>query len=145
MRRCCGVMLLLLLKSAPTGRILIDKFLENAIEAEADAIADGKDAYCSSRDGAHRTGGRSFRRLGLRDSAGKHSRTGTLKQFMTTQENSHRTERGRFDEYPICHRQRYRLHPGGQSPGLPHRSAGFQGLQHFHGADSDTTHARAKS
>ncbi len=29
----------------PDRPILIDKFLENAIEAEADAISDGKDAF----------------------------------------------------------------------------------------------------
>jgi carbamoyl-phosphate synthase large subunit len=29
----------------PEGRVLLDHFLENAIEAEADAICDGKDAY----------------------------------------------------------------------------------------------------
>jgi carbamoyl-phosphate synthase large subunit len=34
-----------LLEDIPGNKILIDHFLENAIEAEADAICDGKDAY----------------------------------------------------------------------------------------------------
>jgi len=34
-----------LLKDIPGNRILLDHFLENAIEAEADAICDGKDVY----------------------------------------------------------------------------------------------------
>ncbi len=34
-----------LLKDKPDGRILLDHFLEGAIEAEADAICDGKDVY----------------------------------------------------------------------------------------------------
>ncbi len=34
-----------LLKDKPDGRILLDHFLEGAIEAEADAISDGKDVY----------------------------------------------------------------------------------------------------
>jgi carbamoyl-phosphate synthase large subunit len=34
-----------LLKEHPDNRVLLDHFLENAIEAEADAICDGKDVY----------------------------------------------------------------------------------------------------
>lgn len=34
-----------LLKDHPDNRVLLDHFLENAIEAEADAICDGEDAY----------------------------------------------------------------------------------------------------
>jgi carbamoyl-phosphate synthase large subunit len=34
-----------ILKDKPDGRILLDHFLENAIEAEADAICDGEDVY----------------------------------------------------------------------------------------------------
>jgi carbamoyl-phosphate synthase large subunit len=34
-----------LLKDHPDNRVLLDHFLENAIEAEADAICDGKDVY----------------------------------------------------------------------------------------------------
>jgi len=34
-----------ILKSMPGNKILLDHFLENAIEAEADAISDGKDVY----------------------------------------------------------------------------------------------------
>lgn len=34
-----------LLKDHPDNRVLVDHFLENAIEAEADAICDGKDVY----------------------------------------------------------------------------------------------------
>ena len=34
-----------LLKDIPGNRVLLDHFLEKAIEAEADAICDGKDVY----------------------------------------------------------------------------------------------------
>ena len=32
-------------RDKPDGKILLDHFLEGAIEAEADAICDGKDVY----------------------------------------------------------------------------------------------------
>jgi carbamoyl-phosphate synthase large subunit len=44
-RRCCATTWQKRWKCRPERPILIDKFLENAIEAEADAICDGKDAF----------------------------------------------------------------------------------------------------
>ena len=57
---------------SPERPLLIDKFLENAIEAEADAIADGADAFVPGRHGAHRVGRHPFRGLGLRHSPHQH-------------------------------------------------------------------------
>ena len=46
---------------SPERPVLIDKFLDNAIEVEADAIADGSDAFVPRGDGTHRTGRNSLR------------------------------------------------------------------------------------
>ena len=54
------------LKASPEHPILIDKFLEDAIEVDVDAICDGKDYRHRRHYGAHRGGGHPFRGFGLR-------------------------------------------------------------------------------
>ena len=49
--------------------VLIDRFLEDAIEVDVDAICDGKQRDRGRHHGAHRRGGRPLGRLGLRHSA----------------------------------------------------------------------------
>ena len=56
----------------PERPILIDRFLDNALEMEADALSDGKGSFCSGGDGAHRAGRHTLRGLGLRHTAGEH-------------------------------------------------------------------------
>ncbi len=56
----------------PERPILIDRFLDNALEMEADALSDGKGSFCSGGDGAHRAGRHPLRGLGLRHTAGEH-------------------------------------------------------------------------
>ena len=48
------------------GRTLVDRFLENAIEIDVDALSDGEDTYIGARDAARRGGRRPLRRLRLR-------------------------------------------------------------------------------
>ena len=54
---------------APGQPVLIDKFLEDAIEVDVDAVCDGERTRRRRRDGAHRGGRHPLRRLGLRDPA----------------------------------------------------------------------------
>ena len=49
--------------------VLIDRFLEDAIEVDVDAISDGEQVDRRRHHGAHRRGGRPLGRLGLRHSA----------------------------------------------------------------------------
>ena len=51
---------------ASAGRVLVDRFLENAIEIDVDALCDGEDDLHRRGDGARRGGGRPLRRLVLR-------------------------------------------------------------------------------
>ena len=46
-----------------SGRVLVDRFLESAIEIDVDALCDGDDDVHRRRDGARRGGGRPLRRL----------------------------------------------------------------------------------
>ncbi len=57
----------------PERPILIDKFLENAIECRSRRRLRRHGRLRARRHGAHRDGGRALRRLRLRDSARQHS------------------------------------------------------------------------
>ena len=50
----------------PRGKVLVDRFLENAIEVDVDALCDGARDLRRRRDAARRGGGRPLGRLGLR-------------------------------------------------------------------------------
>ena len=55
---------------APHGReIFLDRFLENAIEVDVDAICDGEDVWIGGDHAARRGGRHPLRRLGLRAAA----------------------------------------------------------------------------
>ena len=49
--------------------LLLDRFLENAIELDVDALADGEDVYVAGHHAARRGGGRALGRLRLRAAA----------------------------------------------------------------------------
>ncbi|MCK7515303.1 MAG: hypothetical protein MZV70_72470 [Desulfobacterales bacterium] len=125
----------------PERPILIDKFLENAIEAEADAISDGTDAFVPAvmehieLAGIH--SGDSACVIPPISIPAKHIET--IDEY--TQQIAVELERGGPDEHPVRHRQRHGLHPGGQSARLAHRAAGLQGLQHLHGPHRHPDHA----
>ena len=95
----------------PERPILIDKFLENAIEVEADAIADGEDAFVPAI----------MEHIEL---AGVHSGDSacvippislapkTHRHYLPVQpQDRYRTGRRRPDEHPVRHLPGHRLHP----------------------------------
>jgi carbamoyl-phosphate synthase large subunit len=49
--------------------VLVDRFLDDAVEIDVDALYDGERALPRRRDGAHRGGRHPLRRLGLRAAA----------------------------------------------------------------------------
>ena len=116
-----------------SGPILIDKFLDNAIEAEADAIADGTRCLRAGRHGAHRTGRHPFRRFGLRDPAHQHPAQAHRNHQRIHPQDRRGTERGRADEHPVRHLRKHGLCSGGQPAGIADRAHRVQGLQHLHG------------
>ncbi len=56
-------------RSAPEHPVLVDRFLDDAIEIDVDALYDGDGALPRRRHGAHRGGRHPLRRLGLRAAA----------------------------------------------------------------------------
>ena len=56
-------------EASPGHPVLIDRFLDDAIEIDVDALYDGERAVPGRRDGAHRGGRHPLRRLGLRAAA----------------------------------------------------------------------------
>ena len=56
-------------RSAPHRPVLVDRFLDDAIEIDVDALYDGDGALPRRRHGAHRGGRHPLRRLGLRAAA----------------------------------------------------------------------------
>jgi len=104
---------------SPERPILIDKFLENAIEAEADAIADGTDAFVPAV----------MEHIEL---AGIHSGDSACVIPPTTIPQKHIET---ICEYTrIRHLQRRSLYPGGESACQPHGAVGEQSLWPVHGA-----------
>ena len=53
----------------PDHPVLVDRFLEDAVEIDVDALYDGTELYLGRRDGAHRGGRHPLRRLGVRAAA----------------------------------------------------------------------------
>ena len=110
-----------------TGRVLVDRFLENAVEIDVDALCDGEDTYVAAvmqhveEAGVH-SGDSSCvlpppsldRRLDGRDPRGRRrARAGA--------------RRRRPPERPARRRRRPRLRARGQSARLPHRPVREQG------------------
>ena len=126
---------------SPKRPILIDKFLENAIEAEADAIADGTDAFVPavmehieyagvhSGDSACVIPPVAISAGAPRDDRGVH------------EEDRDRTGRRRAHEHPVRDRQRHRLRAGGEPARVAHGAAGLQGVRDSHGAAGHSGHA----
>ena len=56
-------------RTRPQGEIFLDRFLENAIEVDVDAICDGEDVWIGGDHAARRGGRHPLRRLGLRAAA----------------------------------------------------------------------------
>ena len=125
----------------PERPILIDRFLENAIEAEADALADGTDAFVPAV----------MEHIEL---AGIHSGdSACVIPPVTLPDEAHRDHRGihpahrrelkvvRRDEHPVRHLPGQGLCAGGQPARLAHRAAGLQGLQRPDGPHRHAAHA----
>ena len=64
-------------RSAAEHPVLVDRFLDDAVEIDVDALYDGERALPRRRDGAHRGGRHPLRRLGLRAAADHAGRDAT--------------------------------------------------------------------
>jgi len=107
---------------SPERPVLIDRFLEDAYEAEVDAVADGKRVVIGGHPPAYRGSRGALRRFRLRAAALQ-----DLPLSPPDHRGIHRADRpgpggARADQHPVRDQGRHRLRPGGQPAGLPHRT-----------------------
>ena len=107
--------------------ILIDQFLEDAIEVDVDALADGTDVVIAGNHGAHRGSGNSFRRFFVRDAGGIAIGFGEEPHSRIHGEIGARAERDRRDERAVCDSARRGLRAGSESAGFADDSVCEQG------------------
>ena len=88
------------------AQIFLDRFLENAIEVDVDALCDGEDGL-DRRDHAARRGGRHpLRRLGLRAAAALARRRDARRDPRARRGHRARARRRRADQRPVRGRRR---------------------------------------
>jgi carbamoyl-phosphate synthase large subunit len=103
MKGCCGNTWQQRWMCRPERPILIDRFLQNAIEAEADAIADGTDAFVPAVMEHIELAGIHSGRFGLRDPAGEHSGKHMETIYEYTRKIAMELGVSGPDEHPVCH------------------------------------------
>ncbi len=86
--------------------LLLDRFLENAIEVDVDALADGERRPRRRDHAARRGGRRPLRRLGLRDPADEPRRGDAGGDPRDDQADRARARRDRADQHPVRGRRR---------------------------------------
>ena len=115
--------------------LLLDRFLENAIEVDVDALGRRR-AGLRRRDHAARRGGRRpLRRLGLRDPAAQPRRGDAGGDPRDDRADRARARRDRPDQHPVRGRRRRALRDRGQPARLAHRALRLQGDRGAAGED----------
>ncbi len=105
-------------RSARAHPVLVDRFLDDAIEIDVDALYDGERALPRRRDGAHRGGRHPLRRLLVR-AAADHPRRARRSTGSATATEAHRPRRrrARAAQHPVRAGLRRALRPRGQPAG----------------------------
>ncbi len=118
---------------SPEHPVLVDRFIDDAVEIDVDALYDGERALPRRRHGAHRGGRHPLRRLVVR-AAADHAR----RDRDPADPRGHRGDRQgcrgpRADQHPVRAGLRRALRPGGQPARLPHGAVRLQGDGHAAG------------
>ncbi len=107
--------------------ILVDRFLDDAVELDVDALYDGERALPRRRDGAHRGGRHPLRRLGLR-AAADHAGRGRRGRGPARHRRAGRPDRGaRPAQRPVRAQGRRAVGPRGQPAGVAYGAVRVQG------------------
>ena len=114
-------------RDLPDRPVLVDRFLDDAVEIDVDALYDGDRALPRRRDGAHRGGRHPLRRLVLRAPA-DHPRRKDIDAHPHVDRGDRpgRGVRGPA-QHPVRARVRRALRPGGQPARLPYGAVRLQG------------------
>ena len=114
-------------QASPDHPILVDKFLEDAIEMDVDAISDGTDRGHRRDHGAHRRGRDPLGRLGLLAAAPLRGREPAERDPGTDRGHGAGAGRRGADQHPVCHQGQGGLRSGGEPAGVPHGALRQQG------------------
>ena len=107
--------------------VLIDRYLNDAIEVDVDCIADRRDRLCRRRDGAHRGGRHPFRRQRLLAAAVYAAARHRHRAEGGNRGDGEGARRRRPDERAVRDQGRCDLRAGGESARLAHRAVRRQG------------------
>ncbi len=112
---------------SPERPVLVDRFLDDAIEIDVDALYDGDRAVPRRRHGAHRGGRRALRRLGLRPAADHARRPGDPAHPRVDRSHRQGRRRTRTDQHPVRAELRHPLRHRGQPARVAHGPVRLQG------------------
>ena len=112
---------------SPEHPVLVDRFLEDAIEIDVDALCDGTEVYIGGDHGAHRGGRYPLRRLGLR-AAARHAGPQRHRGGAPRHRGARARRRRRGPAQRAVRAEgRRALRARGQPAGQPHRAVRLQG------------------
>ena len=110
--------------------VLLDRFLDLAIEVDVDAVSDGEDVSHRRHHGAHRAGRRPLRRFELFAAAQRLVAGNPGRAAGADPQAGQGAQCRRLDEHPVRDTKQRHLHPRGQPARLAHRALRFQGHRH---------------
>ena len=113
--------------------VLLDRFLDLAIEVDVDAVSDGTDVLIGGIMEHIEQAGRAFRRLGLLAAAEWPVAGGSRRVAGADAKTGQGAQCDRLDEHPVRDPKRRDLHSRGQSARLAHRALRVQGDRHSAG------------
>ena len=115
--------------------VLIDSYLQDAIEVDVDAVSRRHRRLCRRHHGAYRGSRHPFRRQRLRPAAVLAGIRRGRRHRASGQDAGRGAGGGRADERAVRGQGHPGLHPGGQPAGQPHRAVRRQGDRHRHRQD----------
>ncbi len=113
--------------ASPERPVLVDRFIEDALEVDVDLVGDGENLRDRRHHGAHRGGGRALGRRG-HGAAVAHARAARARRDPPLHGGHGPGAAGeRPDERAVRRAGTRRLRARGESPGLPHRAVRVEG------------------
>ena len=115
--------------------VLIDHFLEDAVECDVDALCDGTDVVDRGDHAAHRGGGHPLRRLVVRAAGGGPDGRCAAHHPRAHAQAGDGVERGWAGEHSVCHPARQGLCDRGEPARLAHGAVCVEGSRRAAGQD----------
>ena len=107
--------------------VLLDRFLDQAVEVDVDAVSDGQRGHRRRDHGARRAGRRSFGRFGVLPAAVFALERGHRRAQRAGAADGDEPQGRRPHEHPVCDSERQGLRARGQPARIAHRAVRVQG------------------